>query len=106
MNLPAISTWIGIVGYSIGVAVAITWVGISVANWQATHRVCVLWLGAAAAWGALFIAALAAIASDWFPWFSGIYVALAIRLSFLFCTISLIMYTISYLRHKHSGEIC
>lgn len=104
IDLRLMSTWLGIIGYSWGVGVCIVWVGICVANWQITRNWVSMWLGLAAVWGALFIASLTAIASDWFPSFSGIYIALMIRLSFLACMISLTVFTYLYLQHKRRGR--
>lgn len=96
MNLAQLSTWIGLIVYAAGVAFFVIVLGIAIANYQARRNVRSLFSGAAAVCAALYLLALAAIASDWFPWFSGLYFALALRCLFggtiFFAYVALIIY--------------
>lgn len=106
LDLPHVSTWLGIVVYSAGVSFFIVVVGIAVANWQMRRNIRSIFSAAAATCATLYVLALAGIASDWLPWLSGVYVALALRslfgLAIFFAYVALII----YLRQRKDGAPC
>lgn len=106
MNLTLVSTWIGIIGYSILIGTAVLWVGISIANWLSRHAPCALVLGFGALCFAMYFSGIVTIASDWFPWFAGPYVALGMRVIALLGSCALLGFTIIYLNRKRRQEPC
>lgn len=97
--LNTISIIIGMAGYSLVAGVAIWWIGISWGNWLVSHARCAIYLGIASAAGSYLFTSLILIVSD-IPNFSGPYVALSIRISGLLLGISLLTFTITYLKAK------
>jgi hypothetical protein len=106
MMLPLVSTWIGVVAYSLIVGVAVTWIGIGLANWMARHRRSSFCLGGGALCFAVYFASILIIVSDWFPAFSGPYVALFMRIMALLGALALVGYTAIYLNCKRKMEPC
>lgn len=106
MILTSVSTWIGVVAYSLIIGVAITWIGISIANWSARHALCSILLGLGALCWATYFSSVLIIASDWFPGFSGIYVALFTRSIAMVGSLALVAFTVIYLNGKRKQESC
>jgi hypothetical protein len=103
---PWYSTVIGLFAYALLFAVAVTWVGISLANWLNLRSRCSIALGAGAGFAAVFLGVLTIIASDWLPNFTGPYVALTIRLSALVSALCFVAFTYLYLRAKRKQVGC
>lgn len=104
--LQNLSTWLAIIVYSAGVALFVMVIGIAVGNWQVRHNIRSLFSAAAATFAALYVLALAAIASNWFPAFSGVYVALGLRVTFGLAIANAYVTLILYLRARWHGAPC
>lgn len=104
--LQYLSTWLAIVIYAAGVAFFVIVFGVAVGNWQVQHNIRSLFSATAATFAALYVLALAAIASDWFPNFNGIYVALTVRILFGLAIINAYIALVLYLRARWRGSPC